>query len=169
MPTGPNNFDINSVREFYNPLNLKEDPFHFTKVSEKTISDFLKELKTNKATGIDNLPGRFLKDGSKVLATLIVQISNLSIKLSTVPDECKIAKLKPLYKKGKKTDPKNYRPISLLPVKSLKKSSSIKLWTSQLKKIFYTNFNQVFENFTPQILASRIYKIRYQRDLIQVY
>ena len=78
--------------------------------------DFLKELKTNKATGIDNLSGRFLKDGSKVLATPIAQICNLSIKLSTVPDECKIAKLKPLYKKGKKTDPNNYRPISLLPV-----------------------------------------------------
>ena len=81
-----------------------------------TISDFLKELETNKVTGIDNLSGRFLKDGSKVLATPIPQICNLSIKLSTVPDECKIAKLKPLYKKGKKTDPKNYRPISLLPV-----------------------------------------------------
>ena len=97
------------MREFYNP-------FHFTKVSEKTISDFLKELKTNKATGIDNLSSRFLKDGSKVLATPIAQICNLSIKLSTVPVECKIAELKPLYKKGKKTDPKNYRPISLVPV-----------------------------------------------------
>ena len=97
------------MREFYNP-------FHFTKVSEKTISDFLKELKTNKATGIDNLSGRFLKDGSKVLATPIAQICNLSIKLSTVPVECKIAELKPLYKKGKKTDPKNYIPISLVPV-----------------------------------------------------
>ena len=32
------------------------------------------------------------------------------------PDECKIAKLQPLYKKGKKIDPKNYRPTSLLPV-----------------------------------------------------
>ena len=116
MPTGANKFDINSVREFYKPLNLTEDPFHFTKVSEKTILDFLKELKTNKATGIDNLSGRFVKDGSKVLATPLAQICNLSIKLSTVPDERKIAKLKPLYKKGKKTDPKNYRPISLLPV-----------------------------------------------------
>ena len=115
MPTGPNKFDINSKREFYKPLNLKEDPFHFTKISEKTISDFLKELKTNKATGIDNLSGRFLKDGSKVLPTPTAQIFNLSIKLLTVPDECKIAKLKPLYKKGKKTDPKNYRSISLLP------------------------------------------------------
>ena len=74
---------------------------------------------TNKAIGIDNLFGRFLKDGSKVfIATPIVQIYNLSIKLSAVPDECKIAKLKPLYKKGKKTDPKNYIPISLLPVVS---------------------------------------------------
>ena len=116
MPTGPNKFDINSVREFYEQLNLKEDPFHFTKVSEKTISDFLKELKTNKATGIDNQSRRFLKDRSKVLATPIAQICNLSTKLSTAPDECKIAKLKSLYKKGKKTDPKNYIPISLLPV-----------------------------------------------------
>ena len=62
------------------------------------------------------LSGRFLKDGSKVLAIPLAQICNLSIKLSTVSDECKIAKLKPLYKKGKKTDSKNYRPISLLPV-----------------------------------------------------
>ena len=116
LPTGPNKFDINSVREFYKLLHLEENPFHFTKASENTIPDFLKELKTNKATGIDNLLGRFLKDGSKVLATPIAQICNISIRLSTVPDECKIAKLKPLYKKGKKTDPKNYRPISLLPV-----------------------------------------------------
>ena len=171
LPTGPNKFDINSVREFYKPLNLKEDPFHFTKVSEKTISDFLKELKTNKATGIDNLSGRFLKDGSKALATPIAQICNLSIKLSRVSDECKIAKLKPLYKKGKKTDPKNYRPISLLPVisKILEKVIHDQTMDFVTKKIFYTNFNHVLENFTPQILASRIYKISYQRDLIQVY
>ena len=47
-----------------------------------------------------------------------MQLFNLSISLSTVPDKSKIAKLKPLYKKGSKTEPKNYRPISLLPLVS---------------------------------------------------
>ena len=149
LPTGPNKFDITSVREFYKPLNLKEDPFHFTKVSEKTISDFLKELKTNKATGIDNLSGRFLKDGSKVLANSIAQISSLSIKLSMVRDECKIAKLKPLYKKGKKTDPKNYRPISLLPVisKILEKAMHDQTMDFVTKKNILYKFPSDFRKF----------------------
>ena len=32
--------------------------------------------------------------------------------------DCKIAKLKTLYKKGSKTGPKNYRPVSLLALVS---------------------------------------------------
>ena len=36
--------------------------------------------------------------------------------LSSFPDECKVDKLKPLYKKETRTKPKNYRPISLLPL-----------------------------------------------------
>ena len=63
LPTGSKKFNINSVREFYKLLNPEKNPFHFTKVSEKTISDFLKQLKTNKATGIENLLDHFLKDG----------------------------------------------------------------------------------------------------------
>ena len=52
------------------------------------------------------------------MALPLRNIINLSIKFSTFPEECKIAKLKPLFKKGARTDPKNYRPISLVPLVS---------------------------------------------------
>ena len=83
-----------------------------------SILKILEEFKTNKATGVDNLAGRFLKDRSNKLCIPIVKICNLSIKLTSFQDKCKVAKIKPLYKNGLKTDPKNFRPISLLPFTS---------------------------------------------------
>ena len=67
---------------------------------------------------MDEISPTFLKDGAEVLTKPICDIINLSIKLSTFPDKFKIAKLIPLFKKGSNTDPKNYRPISLLPLLS---------------------------------------------------
>ena len=40
-----------------------------------------------------------MSDGTEVLALPLVNIINLSIKLSTFPEEWKIAKLKPIFKK----------------------------------------------------------------------
>ena len=71
----------------------------------------------NKAAGPDNLAGKFLKDGATFLAKPISQIGNLSIKYSIFSSDCKIAKLKPLFKNSK-TAPQNDRPISLLPLVS---------------------------------------------------
>ena len=51
----------------------------------------------NKAAGLDNLPGKFSKDGAAVSAKLISQICNLSIKYSISPSDCKIEKLKSLF------------------------------------------------------------------------
>ena len=73
-------------------------------------------MNIDKAAGIDNISGKFLKDGANVLAKPISEICNLSIKYSIFPVDCQIAKLKPLFKKGSTTFPKNYRPISLLPL-----------------------------------------------------
>ncbi len=51
-----------------------------------------------------------------ILTKPITDLINLSISQSSVPDNFKVAKLKPLFKKGSKLDPRNYRPISLLPL-----------------------------------------------------
>ena len=71
-------------------------------------------LNPSKSAGLDNLAGRFLKESASILASPLTDLCNLSISLSSFPDECKVAKLKPLYKIGAKTKPKNDRPISLL-------------------------------------------------------
>ena len=99
-------------------FDLSHNKLNFQTVQPNTISNLLKSCNVNKAAGIDNVSGRFLKDGADVLGIPITQICNLSIKLSHFPKDCKVAKLKPLYKKGTKTDHQNFRPISLLPIAS---------------------------------------------------
>ena len=97
-------------------LKLPNTRFKFTFVSEDSILKILKNIDENKAAGLDHLSGKFLKDGATILAKPLSQICNLSIKYSTLPNDCKTAKLKPLFKRGSKTDSKNYRPISVLPL-----------------------------------------------------
>ena len=67
---------------------------------------------------MDNIAGRFLKDGADILVIPIPQVCNLSMKFSHFPNNCKLANLKSLYKKGSKTDPENFRPTSFLPIVS---------------------------------------------------
>ena len=67
---------------------------------------------------MDQIPAKFVRDSAEVLALSLLNIINLSIKLSTFSGKCTVAKLKPILKKGARTDPKNYCPISLLPLVS---------------------------------------------------
>ena len=68
----------------------------------------LLRLDTSKAAGMDQIPAKSLRDGAKVLPLPLRKIINLSIKLSPFPEECKIAKLQPIFKKGARADLKNY-------------------------------------------------------------
>ena len=114
MPPPSLTFDLPSVQQYYEKiLKLPNSKFKFNFASDETVLKLLKDLNENKAVGLDNLSGKFLKDGATVLAKPISQICNLSMKYSMFPSNCKIAKLKPMFKKGSKTASKNYRPISL--------------------------------------------------------
>ena len=90
----------------------------------ETIKKILACLDASKTPSMDGIFSKVLKDGAEVLALPICNFINLSIKQSLFPDQCKIAKLKSLFKKGSKSYPKNYRPISLLLVvfKMIKKT-----------------------------------------------
>ena len=83
-------------------FNLNPKKLHFQIIQSRYISDLLKNCDINKAARIDDLSGRFLKDGADILTMPITQICNLSIKFSRFPKDCKVAKIKSLYKKALK-------------------------------------------------------------------
>ena len=116
LPNPPNKFGTGTVREYYKNLNLEEKSFAFEPTTHAVVLKLLEDLNPSKSAGLDNIAGKFLKEGASILASPLTDLCNLSISLSSFPDECKVAKLKPLYKKETKTKPKNYRPISLLPL-----------------------------------------------------
>ena len=71
-------------------------------ITEGYLFNVLKNV--TKAAGIDQISGKVLKDGARVLAKPISELCNLFMALGSFPDACKIAKVKPLFKKGSKTD-----------------------------------------------------------------
>ena len=119
LPAASKKIDIEAVKDYYNDMfELSHNKLNFQTVQPNTISNLLKSCNVNKAAGIDNVFGRFLEDSVDVLGISITQICNLSVKLSDFPKDCKVANIRPLYKKGTKADPKNLRLISLLPIVS---------------------------------------------------
>ena len=90
------------------------------------------------------------------------ELRNLSIKLAKFPDSCKIVKLKPLFKKGFKTNPLNYRPIPLLPLilqiieKSFHEQAS-SFWTNN--SILYNYQSGFRKNSHGSSLSGKIWKL----------
>ena len=111
-----NKFGLYSVEVYYkNMLPLKENKFTFQIIESSSVLKLLQNVEINKAVCMNNTPASFLKDCTNILAIPEPEICNLSLKLSHFLNNCKLANLKPLYKKGFKTDSKKFRPISLLP------------------------------------------------------
>ena len=116
LPNPPSKYGAESVKNYYKHLNLGRKPFTLRYTTDENVLELLEGINPATAAGPDNIAGKFLEDGASILAKPITELCNLSISLSSFPDDCKQAKLKPLLKKGNKDEPKNYRPIiSFLP------------------------------------------------------
>ena len=68
----------------------------------------LKKLLNGKATGIDGIPNRALKDSAELIAPSLTDLFNFSINTKTYPGDFKTAKVAPVFKTGDKADLNNY-------------------------------------------------------------
>ena len=83
-------------------------------VAETEMEQVIKGLKNSSYAGFDEIQMSLVKKCLSYFIKPLVHIYNVPSQTGIFPDMMKLAKLKPLFKKGDKQDIQNYRPISIL-------------------------------------------------------
>lgn len=85
---------------------------------EKEVESIVTGLKSDSATGCDNIPSKVLKLAKSVIVPPLTNICNLAIRNGIFPNIFKRALIHPIHKAGDRHSVNNYRPISVLPALS---------------------------------------------------
>uniref|UniRef100_K7GG65 Reverse transcriptase domain-containing protein n=1 Tax=Pelodiscus sinensis TaxID=13735 RepID=K7GG65_PELSI len=83
---------------------------------KEEVLEQIEKLNVNKSSGPDGIHPRVLKELKWEIAELLSVVCNLSLKSASVPNDWKVANVTPIFKKGSRGDPGNYRPVSLTSV-----------------------------------------------------
>ena len=83
-------------------------------ISSDEINSFIMKLDVNKAPGRDTISNKLIKYLSTSLSKILSNIFTNSLRSGHLPSCWKVADVKMIHKKKSKTDPGNYRPVSLL-------------------------------------------------------
>jgi hypothetical protein len=100
------------------PLSQSNAPcssFVLLETDPQEVSSTLMSLKSNSSAGHDDIPTVFLKYCTDLIAPVISHLTNLCFTQGVFPHLLKKSLITPVYKSGERTDPNNYRPISVLP------------------------------------------------------
>ena len=82
--------------------------------TQEEVHRLLSTHKLNTASGPDGISSQMLRGTANSTTASITTLFNLSLKLSTVPDDWKRSRVTPIPKSGDTSNVSNFRPISLL-------------------------------------------------------
>ena len=83
---------------------------------EEGVLKLFNNINPSKAGGPDHIPSRFLKETAKEIAPIYTHLFQQSYDAGQLPKSWKHAIVCPIYKKGSKALPENYRPVSLTAI-----------------------------------------------------
>ena len=121
-----------------NPIDFVKQSnsiFKFKRIVSTQVHNLIMKAVNGKATGIDLVPNNLLKVASPVISPHLSEIFNQCIEYGIFPDDLKIGKVVPIFKSGKRDDPGNYRPISILSA-----------FARIFEKLLYEQLHKYFED-----------------------
>nr|XP_047141284.1 uncharacterized protein LOC124816226 [Hydra vulgaris] len=119
---------VNTLNEFFASVFIQDDSSEevldnnlLTKCSDPDFSisiipKHLSNLNMYKSVGPDNVHPKVLKECSEFLSSSLAIIFVKSFITGSIPKLWSCANVVPLFKKGNKLDPTNYRPVSLTSI-----------------------------------------------------
>ena len=116
---------------FTNVTNINDDSVNFPRLTPITdnrldsilltnrdVIEAIDTIPSNKSPGPDHISPIVIKHVKNTLAPILVRLFNRSLKDSKFPSVWKRANVVPIHKKDSRSDPSNYRPISLTSILS---------------------------------------------------
>ena len=82
-------------------------------ITENQVIKVLEKLKTDKSPGPDGIHNKVLHETKNEVVVPLTKIINKSLSEGCIPDRWREAQVIPVFKKGNRSDPNNYRPVSL--------------------------------------------------------
>ena len=134
LPPSPKHH-LDYISKCISPLSS----FLFEQVFPDEIRSEILSIPNDKSHGLYSSPTNLLKLSSSIIAPVLSELLNMSIKSGSYPSKLKIGKITPIFKSDDESDANNYRPISLL-----------------------SNFNRIFE----KIMYKRMTSYIEQHDLL---
>ena len=96
-------------------LTFDGPEFSFRPVTRKELYNVIDNIPKHKSPGPGYIPAWALKDSKLSIGTHLQFVVNECINKNTFPNILKTAHVTPVYKKGDRLEPENYRPISVTP------------------------------------------------------
>jgi len=114
------------LADYFSSVFTCEDTFHIPDLSGEIlpsisqivihsdgVAQLLSNIKVNKVPGPDNLQPCFLQEVAYEIAPVLTIIFQVSLDQGVLPSIWKTAAIVPIFKKGCRSDPGNYRAVFL--------------------------------------------------------
>ena len=111
-----NNASVKELRLDENSVTNSHELSNAFNVVASSVYSLLNKLSKSKATGLDNISAKLIRECADLISIPLCNIFNKSLSSGSFPDDWKCARVTPLFKQGERTDVNNYRPISVISV-----------------------------------------------------